>query len=138
MPTTSTTSETLDWVDESLAADRAHAGEALAVLSARSRTAHREQDARGWGAIFSSAPFATGDESRNNAVLAVFTLGEGWHHHHASPSSARHGLKWWELDLAYAATRALAFAGLVSQVRTPAEFELSETAARSGGEGAPR
>jgi stearoyl-CoA desaturase (Delta-9 desaturase) len=43
--------------------------------------------------------FETGDESRNVAWLAPMTLGESWHNnHHAFPTSAEHGLKWWELD----------------------------------------
>jgi stearoyl-CoA desaturase (Delta-9 desaturase) len=48
---------------------------------------------------FGSRQFATGDESRNLGWLALPTLGEAWHNnHHAFPSSARHGLHWWQLD----------------------------------------
>lgn len=46
--------------------------------------------------------FATDDTSRNNALLAVLTMGEGWHnnhHHHAS--LARQGLRWWEIDASW-------------------------------------
>lgn len=44
-------------------------------------------------------PFNTGDQSRNVWWLVPFTLGESWHNgHHAFPSSARHGLRWYELD----------------------------------------
>jgi stearoyl-CoA desaturase (Delta-9 desaturase) len=43
--------------------------------------------------------FATDDRSTNVFWLAPFTLGESWHHnHHAFPRSARHGLRWYELD----------------------------------------
>lgn len=70
--------------------------------------------------LFGSAPFATGDESRNNAVVALLSLGEGWHNnHHAFPSSARHGLRWWEIDPTYLGLRALAAIGLVWDLRTP-------------------
>ena len=51
-----------------------------------------------WGA----RPYETGDESRNNAVVGLLALGEGWHNnHHAFPTSARHGLRWWQIDIAY-------------------------------------
>jgi len=49
--------------------------------------------------FFGSRRFATGDESRNLQWLAIPTLGEAWHNnHHAFPTSARHGLRWWQLD----------------------------------------
>jgi fatty-acid desaturase len=48
-----------------------------------------------WG----SRRFATHDDSRNNWWVAWLTFGEGWHNnHHAHPSSARHGLAWYEFD----------------------------------------
>jgi stearoyl-CoA desaturase (Delta-9 desaturase) len=48
---------------------------------------------------FGSRRFATDDESRNLSWLALPTLGEAWHNnHHAFPTSARHGLRWWQLD----------------------------------------
>jgi len=48
---------------------------------------------------FGRQRFATGDESRNLLWLALPTLGEAWHNnHHAFPTSARHGLRWWQLD----------------------------------------
>lgn len=76
--------------------------------------------------LFGTAPFPTQDESRNNALVAVLTLGEGWHNnHHAFPSSARHGLRWWEVDPSYLALRVLAVAGLVWDLRTPTQRELS-------------
>jgi stearoyl-CoA desaturase (Delta-9 desaturase) len=49
--------------------------------------------------FFGRRKFRTGDESRNLAWLAPFTLGEAWHNnHHAFPTSARHGLGRWQLD----------------------------------------
>jgi stearoyl-CoA desaturase (delta-9 desaturase) len=49
--------------------------------------------------FFGRRAFATGDESRNLAWLAPFSLGEAWHNnHHAFPTSARHGLGRWQLD----------------------------------------
>jgi fatty-acid desaturase len=49
--------------------------------------------------FFGSRRFETRDDSTNNWFVAILTFGEGWHNnHHASPSSARHGLKWYEFD----------------------------------------
>ena len=49
--------------------------------------------------FFGRRDFETGDESRNLAWLSVFTFGESWHNnHHAFPTSARHGLRWWQVD----------------------------------------
>jgi stearoyl-CoA desaturase (delta-9 desaturase) len=49
--------------------------------------------------FFGRRSFETGDESRNVAWLALPTLGEAWHNnHHAFPTSARHGLRWWQVD----------------------------------------
>ena len=51
-----------------------------------------------WG----SRRFATRDDSRNNWWVALITSGEGWHNnHHAHPTSARHGLAWYEFDLSW-------------------------------------
>ncbi|HEX5755253.1 MAG TPA: acyl-CoA desaturase [Arenimonas sp.] len=58
--------------------------------------------------------FDTRDDSRNNALLALLTFGEGWHNnHHRYPGSARQGFAWWELDLTYLGLRAMALLGLV-------------------------
>jgi stearoyl-CoA desaturase (delta-9 desaturase) len=69
--------------------------------------------------------FATPDASRNNAVVAVLTLGEGWHNnHHHYQSSANQGFRWWEIDPGYYLIRLLAWAGLVWDVRTPPPGKL--------------
>jgi stearoyl-CoA desaturase (delta-9 desaturase) len=71
--------------------------------------------------LWGSQPFASRDRSRNNFVFGVLALGEGWHNnHHAFPSSARHGLRWWQIDISYWVIRALALLGLVWDVRVPA------------------
>jgi stearoyl-CoA desaturase (delta-9 desaturase) len=58
--------------------------------------------------------YATTDDSRNNPVLAVITMGEGWHNnHHHYQVSARQGFYWWEIDCTYYVLRALAAVGLV-------------------------
>ena len=67
---------------------------------------------------FGSRRFETPDESRNNAFLAVLTLGEGWHNnHHHYPGSARQGFYWWELDLSYLLLRGMAALGLVRDLK---------------------
>jgi stearoyl-CoA desaturase (delta-9 desaturase) len=49
--------------------------------------------------FFGRQPYPTGDESRNLAWLALPTMGESWHNnHHAFPTSAKHGLRRWEMD----------------------------------------
>ena len=71
-----------------------------------------------------SRPYASGDESRNNAVVGVLALGEGWHNNpHAFPSSARHGLRWWQLDVSYWVIRALALVGLAWRLRLPSNAD---------------
>jgi stearoyl-CoA desaturase (delta-9 desaturase) len=72
------------------------------------------------GHLWGTRPFNSGDHSRNNYVLGVLALGEGWHNsHHAFPTSARHGLRWWQPDLSYYLIRLLALVGLAWNVRLP-------------------
>lgn len=70
--------------------------------------------------IWGTRPFRSHDESRNNLIFGVLGMGEGWHNnHHAFPTSARHGLRWWELDISYMLIRAMQMLGLVWDVRVP-------------------
>ena len=70
--------------------------------------------------LWGTKPFRSHDESRNNFLFGVIGLGEGWHNnHHAFPTSARHGLRWWELDLSYSVIRSLETLGLAWDVRVP-------------------
>lgn len=58
--------------------------------------------------------FDTGDESRNSLLLALITLGEGWHNnHHHYQASARQGFYWYEIDISYYLIRAMAACRLV-------------------------
>ena len=67
--------------------------------------------------FFGRRRFDTGDESRNLAWLSFLSLGEAWHNnHHAFPTSAAHGLRWWELDLSSAVIRSLERVGLAWDV----------------------
>ena len=64
--------------------------------------------------------FETSDSSRNNALLGILVLGEGWHnnHHHAQ-RLARHGLAWWEIDVTYYVIRMLQAVHVVWDVQEP-------------------
>ena len=62
--------------------------------------------------------FATRDESRNNWWVALITFGEGWHNnHHAHPTSARHGLAWYEFDPTWIQIKFLKFVGVAKSIR---------------------
>jgi stearoyl-CoA desaturase (Delta-9 desaturase) len=66
---------------------------------------------------FGRRRFDVDDESRNLAWLSLFSLGESWHHnHHAFPTSAHHGLRWWEFDVSSLIIRALRRTGLAWDV----------------------
>jgi stearoyl-CoA desaturase (Delta-9 desaturase) len=75
--------------------------------------------------FYGSRRYVTGDDSRNNWLLALFTMGEGWHNnHHACQSSVRQGFRWWEIDPTYYALKALSGLGLVWKLKTPPEAVL--------------
>src|SRR4051812_38747698 len=68
--------------------------------------------------IFGSRPHDTGDASTNNWFVALLTFGEGWHNnHHMSPTSARHGLKWYQFDINWIAIRILEKLSLAKNIR---------------------
>jgi stearoyl-CoA desaturase (delta-9 desaturase) len=70
--------------------------------------------------VWGKKRYVTGDDSRNNWVLATFTMGEGWHNnHHAYQSSVRQGFKWWELDPTYYLLEALSRIGVVWDLKKP-------------------
>ena len=77
-----------------------------------------------------SKRFPTRDESRNSLVLAILTLGEGWHNnHHRFPACARQGFYWWEIDISYYIIRLMEALGLVWDIRT-VPSKVYEEAAR--------
>jgi len=72
--------------------------------------------------------YDTGDESGNSFLLALITLGEGWHNnHHHYPASARQGFQWWEIDITYYGLALMSWLGLVWDLRP-----LPERMRRSG------
>jgi stearoyl-CoA desaturase (delta-9 desaturase) len=69
-----------------------------------------------WGA----RPFDCHDHSRNNLIFGILGFGEGWHNnHHAFPTSARHGLRWWQIDTSYWVIRLMGLVGLARAIRVP-------------------
>jgi stearoyl-CoA desaturase (delta-9 desaturase) len=75
--------------------------------------------------LWGTRPFRSHDESRNNPIFGFIGLGEGWHNnHHAFPTSARHGLRWWEFDASYWIIRGLELCGLAWKVKVPAADAL--------------
>jgi stearoyl-CoA desaturase (delta-9 desaturase) len=70
--------------------------------------------------MFGGRRYATTDNSRNNFILALITLGEGWHNnHHYYQRSVRQGFFWWEIDVTYYLLRLLAMLGLVWDLHAP-------------------
>jgi stearoyl-CoA desaturase (Delta-9 desaturase) len=70
--------------------------------------------------MFGRRRYPTTDNSRNSAILAVVTMGEGWHNnHHYYQSTANQGFYWWEFDPTYYILRLLAVFGIVWDLRTP-------------------
>jgi len=72
--------------------------------------------------------YVTADDSRNNWLLALFTMGEGWHNnHHAYQSSVRQGFRWWEIDPTFYILKLLSRLGVVWDLKTPpAEVRRNE------------
>ena len=77
--------------------------------------------------------YATTDTSRNSAIVAFLTGGEGWHNnHHHYPSSARQGFFWWELDPTWYVLRVMAALHLVRDLREPSSEVRSASLVRTG------
>ncbi|MDB4930022.1 MAG: uncharacterized protein JWM10_2506 [Myxococcaceae bacterium] len=77
--------------------------------------------------VWGSRRYETTDTSRNNPLLALITLGEGWHNnHHHYMNSANQGFFWWEFDISYYTLRALALVGVVRDLRHPPAHVLRE------------
>jgi stearoyl-CoA desaturase (delta-9 desaturase) len=77
--------------------------------------------------LWGRRPFRTNDSSRNNFLFGVLALGEGWHNnHHAFPTSTRHGLRWWQIDVSYWVIRFLALLGLAWKIVLPARKLLND------------
>jgi stearoyl-CoA desaturase (Delta-9 desaturase) len=64
--------------------------------------------------VFGKQRYRTGDTSRNNWLLAIITLGEGWHNnHHHYPNTVKQGFYWWEIDVSYYILKVLSWMGII-------------------------
>ena len=64
--------------------------------------------------------FETGESSKNSLIMAILTLGEGWHNnHHHYPHCVRQGFKWWEFDPTYYAIKVLGWFRIVRDIKEP-------------------
>ena len=68
--------------------------------------------------VYGKRRYETDDDSRNSLILAIITLGEGWHNnHHRYPHSTRQGFQWWEIDPTYMGLKILSWTGLIWDLR---------------------
>lgn len=75
--------------------------------------------------VFGRRRYRTTDTSRNSAILAVLTMGEGWHNnHHYYQTATRQGFFWWEIDVTYAILKLLSVPRIVWGLREPPERVL--------------
>jgi len=85
--------------------------------------------------VWGKRRFDTTDDSRNNALTAVLTLGEGWHNnHHHYQSSCRNGFYWYEIDVTYYVLKTMSWVGLVWDIREVPDHVLEEGRRRDRGE----
>jgi len=70
--------------------------------------------------MFGRTRYVTTDNSRNSLILALVTMGEGWHNnHHYYQRSARQGFYWWEIDVTFYALKVMQGLGLVWDLHAP-------------------
>ena len=73
--------------------------------------------------------FKTDDDSRNSLILAIITLGEGWHNnHHRYQSATRNGFYWWEIDITYYMLKALSWTGFIKGLKSVPQSIYEEAA----------
>lgn len=75
--------------------------------------------------LLGSRRYETGESSRNSFILAILTLGEGWHNnHHYYPHCARQGFFWWEFDPTYYVIKLLKAVRIVHEIKEPSKRVL--------------
>ncbi len=83
--------------------------------------------------VFGRRRYATSDTSRNSAILALWTMGEGWHNnHHYFAASARQGFFWWEIDATYYILKGLSTVGIVRDLKVPSARVKAAARVRDG------
>ncbi|HWD09608.1 MAG TPA: acyl-CoA desaturase [Actinomycetota bacterium] len=84
--------------------------------------------------FYGKRPYDTGDMSTNNWLMSLVSCGEGWHNnHHAFPSSAVHGLEWWQVDISWMVIRVMHRLKLISNLRVPTAKQLARKAVATRG-----
>lgn len=82
--------------------------------------------------VFGKRRYQTTDDSRNSMILALITLGEGWHNnHHRYQHSARQGFVWWEIDISYYILKMMSWFGIVWDLK-PVPARIHEERRRGG------
>jgi stearoyl-CoA desaturase (delta-9 desaturase) len=82
--------------------------------------------------LFGKRRYATADTSRNSAILALVSMGEGWHNnHHYYQASTRQGFFWWEIDITYYLLKVLSWFRIVWDLHEPPPHVLEQAQARS-------
>lgn len=82
--------------------------------------------------LIGTRPYATKDRSRNNVVIALLTLGEGWHNnHHYYMNSVRQGFRWWQIDITYYTLKMMSWVGLVWDLKVPPPEVIHEQTQRA-------
>jgi Fatty-acid desaturase len=76
--------------------------------------------------LWGTRRFETTDDSTNNWLIALLTFGEGWHNnHHAFPTAARHGLKWYEIDINWWGIKALKLMGWARGIKLISKEQIA-------------
>lgn len=85
--------------------------------------------------LYGTQTFKLGDNSKNNVILGLLGLGEGWHNnHHAFPTSAKHGLFWWQFDFSYYFIKICSWLGLITNIKIPTMQQINKKLENSNGQ----
>ncbi|MDX2469948.1 MAG: fatty acid desaturase [SAR324 cluster bacterium] len=80
-----------------------------------------------WCHLSGKQTFTTKDNSRNNFLVGLLALGEGWHNnHHRFPRSERQGLFWWQVDISHYILTVMSWLGLVYDIKQPTREEITK------------
>ncbi len=90
-------------------------------------TLHTTVSINSFGHKYGSRSYNTKDRSRNNFLLALLTLGEGWHNnHHRYPATARQGFRWWEIDITYYILMIMEKINIISELKRVPKHIVNE------------
>jgi stearoyl-CoA desaturase (delta-9 desaturase) len=110
----------IGWVSSGIAMTGVQFGLSLLVWGVLVRTVavwHITWSVNSLTHLFGYQSYKTGDESRNNWIVALFAVGEGWHNnHHHDPASASNQHRWWEIDITYYNIKLMELVGLARDV----------------------